>query len=376
MRIFHLASFAGNIGDIANHESFYHQFKEKINPNIEVTKTEIRYFYNNTNLRNFDESFVEEVNSHDLFILGGGNFFELCWDYSENGTTFNISNNLLKEIKTPILINGIGVDDNKGINTENILKFKSFLKTLFHYNKVFFTVRNDGSYEIFKKYFPEYIENVMEIPDFGFFINELPCIKSYKSLTNEKSIGFNIALDMPTIRYSHIQFNDYLDNISTQIDIILDTTKYNIFLFAHIQSDYDAITAILSKLKSKYSRTRVSIGPLIKGRELETFKYYNECEFIFAMRFHANICAISMGIPTFGMVSYPKHETMYEKINLNHRKSNLNSDLFTDKLASEIQNLLFQSNYIEEIKKEYLNINSEVTKVKDKMFKKMLAWFE
>lgn len=376
LKILHLASFSGNIGDIANHESFYYQFRQRINAEAEITQVEIRDFYKSVDIKSFDDDFVQEVNQHDLFIIGGGNFFELCWDYSDNGTTFNISNDRLCQITTPILINGIGIDDNKGIKKDNILKFSVFLDTLFQYNNVFFSVRNDGSFEIFKKYFPQYIHKIIEIPDFGFFIHEHPYIDNYQRSNKTRTLGINIALDMPQIRFSGLQYDIFLNEIAVQVDKILSKTDYNIFLFAHIISDYRAILDLVDKLTYKRYRTRISISPLIQKHELETFAYYKECDFIFATRFHSNVCAISMGIPTFGMVSYPKHEIVYEKLNLKYRKCNLNSQDFIRKLREEVEYILTDSGYIERIKADYGLVNARLEEQKEILFLKLLKWMD
>src|SRR5690606_23418952 len=136
------------------------------------------------------------------------------------------------------LINSIGIDDIKGKTTNNIEKFREFLNTLFAHNRVFFTVRNDGSYEIFNRYFPEFRKRILEIPDFGFFISDNVEVKNFKPRVDHKAIGFNIALDMPEIRYSELDYKSYLNAVASQIDRILDNTNYYIYLFAHIQSDY------------------------------------------------------------------------------------------------------------------------------------------
>lgn len=374
MRIYHLASFSGNIGDAANHYSFYEQFKNKIYRNPQITQEEIRDYYKNAGLKRFDESFVDEVNQHDLFVFGGGNFFEICWDYSENGTTFNISNELLKKIKVPILINGIGIDDNKGAKKENIEKFRKFLDTLFTYNNVFFTVRNDGSYEIFNKYYPEYVDRIMEIPDFGFFVSEIPTIKR-ELPSQRKAIGFNIALDMPNIRFAKTDYKTFIRTTASQIDQILEHTEYHVYLFAHIQSDYQAILDVLEYVKNKQARTRISITALMIGRELENFVHYKDCDMVFAMRFHANICAISLGIPTFGIVAYPKHKILYDKIGLPHRRCSLDQDDFVMRFNQEVQQIIkLDSDYLSRLREEYELVIKKLSAEKDRMLDSLHQW--
>lgn len=371
----HLASFLGNIGDIANHESFYKCFKEQVNSDLSIEQIEIRDFYRNNQKKSFDKEFVEKINQFDLFIIGGGNFFELCWDYSENGTTFNISNNLLKDIKVPILINAIGIDDNKGVSKENIEKFRFFLNTLFHYTNVYFSVRNDGSYEIFEKYYPEYIHKIKEIPDFGFFLNELQKFKENLKTSSYKTIGINIAKDMDNIRYSNVKYDEFLKGMADFVKYVLETTEYNISLFPHIQSDYEIILKVLELVDHKDKRMRTNIAGLIRDRELDTFLLYQECEIVFATRFHANICSIALNIPTFGIITYPKHGVVYEKINLSDRKFDLKNMLIFDEMRQQIK-LCLNNDYIIKVKNQYSQSLEVLKKQKDKYLNDIKHWLE
>lgn len=110
IRALHLASFNGNIGDIANHVGFWNLFKKYVTNDVEVTYLEIREYYKSWNLRQFDDSFADLVNRYDLLVIGGGNFFDVKWDYSTTGTTLNISDEILRKIHIPIVFNGLGVD--------------------------------------------------------------------------------------------------------------------------------------------------------------------------------------------------------------------------------------------------------------------------
>lgn len=127
LKTLHLASFNGNIGDNANHNGFYKHL-ESLDYEFEIDELEIREFY--WKQRSFDESFVELVNSYDLLIVGGGNYFELWVEDSPTGTSISIELELLKKINTPILFNALGVDPGQGASEANIQKFRDFLDVL------------------------------------------------------------------------------------------------------------------------------------------------------------------------------------------------------------------------------------------------------
>lgn len=103
--ILHIASFSGNIGDVINHYGFYKSF------NIDeshIEKIEIRRFYRNcvgADKLNFDERLIDKINSKKVLILGGGGFFDVYWNESLTGTTFDMSQKFLDKIKIPVLVN-------------------------------------------------------------------------------------------------------------------------------------------------------------------------------------------------------------------------------------------------------------------------------
>ena len=100
MKILHVASFAGNIGDIANHYGFSRWFKEFFKKEILWNEFEIRETFRG--FKSFNEDFANLANSHDLLIFGGGGFFELWVEESPTGTSIAISKEVLEKIKIPI----------------------------------------------------------------------------------------------------------------------------------------------------------------------------------------------------------------------------------------------------------------------------------
>ena len=169
LRVLHLASFLGNVGDNANHYGTRkHLCQNLTHFELDFTELEIRDFHRK--LRFYDEAFASYVNEFDLFIFGGGNFFELWVPYSCNSTTVNISLDILAKISTPTIFYGLGLDDGKGISENGINKFKHWLDYVIERDQFLICLRNDGSYSIAEKYFEtRYLTHFHVIPDGGFF---------------------------------------------------------------------------------------------------------------------------------------------------------------------------------------------------------------
>ncbi|MGM7634564.1 polysaccharide pyruvyl transferase family protein [Bacillus sp. Hm123] len=375
VEILHLASFSGNIGDIANHEGFYSQIRKIFNKEVKIKQLEMRKFYKNWREMKFDNEFADLANKYDLLIIGGGGFFDLCWDYSATGTSLDISCEVLAQINTPIFINAIGVDISRNPSNEVIRKFGLFLEGITKKDNIFITVRNDGSYTTIKKLYPKCSERIFKIPDHGFFVSELDKIKQYQPVKKVKSIGFNFAFDLKEFRYSKVTYDYFIEKIGGVIQSFLLNSNYNIYFIAHIQTDYKVFVDIIETISERNLRTRISITPIIQGQEIETIKYYKECEAIFGMRFHTNVCAISMGIPTLGIATLPKSGDMYEEIGLPHRAINITEPLFFEKLIEEM-NKVDDDEYLTTLHQAYKNSLSKVYEEKNEVYLLLKDWLK
>lgn len=73
MRILHLASFSGNIGDNVSYMGF-HNLLKTLDLSPQITQLEMRKFYDNykeSDKRYFNQDLIDEINSYDLCICGG-----------------------------------------------------------------------------------------------------------------------------------------------------------------------------------------------------------------------------------------------------------------------------------------------------------------
>ena len=179
LRVLHIASFIGNVGDNANHKGSGFLRNQLLDYEFEITRKEIREFYWKEWIFN-SEDFVKEANSYDLVMIGGGNYFELWVENSKTGTSIDLDLEYLKKINTPILFYSLGCDLGQGVSQANVDKFRIFMDYLTNSGKYFVSVRNDGSLENIKKiYADRYKNKISEIPDGGFFTN-VPNLNHYE----------------------------------------------------------------------------------------------------------------------------------------------------------------------------------------------------
>lgn len=378
----HIASFNGNIGDNANHNGFRRKLNETLKCKINYTEIEMREFYQSWNIRDFNSSeFIELCNSHDLVIIGGGNFFELKWDYSYTGTTINMSEKTIKKINTPILFHGVGCDVAKGVNQSNIKKFEAFLDNTIKNENVFISVRNDGSMRTIEAlYGDKYNSSIYKVPDGAFFIETTQSYFPERD-PDLRAIGINIVTDMKEIRFNNdldnnISYEVFIERFANEINHFLNKhMNYQIILFPHIYSDLIAINDLLDKIDDRFRRTRIVISACLTGMGAEKYIFglYKQCDLILGMRFHSNVCSIAQNIPTIALSSYKKIEDLYDEIDLKDRVIKVNKSGFELELRTKIESSL---NDLNSISRRYEKTNEKIKHQSTEFYDSIKTWIE
>lgn len=324
----------------------------------------MRKFYQSWNLLKFDDCFVKKTEEYDLIIIGGGNFFDLCHTYSKTGTTIDIGEKILEQIKCPIFFNTLGFDIYNGVTSELIQKFKKFINYLLERpQKYFVSFRNDGSKDNFQKIYGYFDERIKIIPDGGFFFEKENIFKK------EKYIGINLAMDMLEKRFKNMSYEAFCEKLSRiYLEFLKNNQEYKLLFFPHIITDYTIILNVINKFDDYTKRTKVEICPYLtgQGKEKEYLKYYSKCQVISGMRFHSNIIAVSLNIPVIPIVNYPQILNLYKELEEEKKivevKDNNFEEKYYNKLISEIkingkgnnEKLLLKLKEMQE--KEYLNL--------------------
>ncbi|MPW24782.1 hypothetical protein GC105_03125 [Alkalibaculum sp. M08DMB] len=373
MKILHIASFSGNIGDEANHLGFRKKFKENICDDVEFHEIEIRHFYQSWGLEHFDDNFAIEANKYDLIIFGGGNFFEICWDYSSNATTIDITTKILEKIHVPILFNALGFDDGKGVCEDNVTKFGDFLNYLLeHPSKYLLSVRNDGSKKLLTKYYEsKIVTQIHKVPDGGFFFK--PDSNFHPIPNTKNNVGICLACDMDSIRFGN-GYDRFLQQMSEFINGIIKHDDKSVVFYPHIYSDIKIISDVLALIKDIHRRNNVVVAPLLNTKNFGAhylFESYKKCELIIGMRFHSNVCAIGNTIPTIGLTSYHKHGMLYEELGMIERTVQSIDANLLDKINVLYKNTVDNSL---DIRKQYedilVNLNNEI----DSFHNRIKSW--
>ena len=322
LRILHVASFSGNIGDNASHMGLRKVLSILID-NPEITELEIRDYYCNAPLRNkkyFDESFAKLCNDFDLIIWGGGGYLDYWVPNSSTGSTFDISVDVMKQINPPTLITSVGCVPGKPVPDGNKAKFNDFLEYIANSKNLHLMLRNDGSYKHIEEKFPLGLTDAFsEILDNAFHYEFeptvlLPLSKDY--------IALNIAYDqilMTGESASFLSEDDYYQQIVEIVNYIVCDCKLDVCFIPHISADIKAIDKVISKLSDKALRNNIFIAPYMSGDTGANFIFgiYKNSILAIGNRFHANVCGITLGVQTIGLAALQRITKLYSSLNLN-----------------------------------------------------------
>ena len=375
MKVLHLASFNGNIGDNANHSGFRPWLESMLGVNVIWTDLEIREFY--WKEKRFDDSFVNFVSDFDLLVIGGGNYFELWVEHSATGTSIDIPPEFFEKIKVPIFFNALGCDEGQGVTTKSVANFTKFLELLVSKPQYLVTVRNDGAMKTLRKHVPEILaDKVFVIPDGGFFVEYMKTNAMYLTNSN-KRIGINLASDMAEIRFKNFGENNGYESFCNEFATMLENLakkdpEIHYFFFSHIFRDLTIISDIISRLSDRLRRTRVSTAPYLSGADgaKHIFGLYQQCNLFLGMRFHSNVCAIAMGIPTIGLCNYPQINSLYEEVNYPNGSISVREPGFSNSLIKTISVALTG----DQLSNDGALVIRHVTQARKSFEKTLIAW--
>ncbi|MDW1628895.1 polysaccharide pyruvyl transferase family protein [Vibrio sp. Y176] len=316
MKILHIAAFEGNIGDNASHLGFI-SILERLLDSYTIDRLEIRKAYKNYTGEDkieFDDDFAHLANSYDLVVFGGGGFLDYWVKDSSNGTTIDIEIEVLKKIRTQILITSVGCNPHREVPDENFGKFKRFLDHVKTAENIQIALRNDGSVDSIRRDFgEEYLESLVEILDHGYFYEPKD---DFLLPIDCKYIAINVTDDQLNMQGGISENRDwYYKEIQKTIESIV-LIGYKIVFVPHIHQDIEAIGTILSKLPNNLVRAHTIIAPCLqndKGTDI-AFNLYKNADFVIASRYHANVCAIKFGVPTIGLSPLKRIEYTHKQL--------------------------------------------------------------
>ncbi|GAB2481156.1 polysaccharide pyruvyl transferase family protein [Algoriphagus taiwanensis] len=337
MRILHTYCLNYNIGDYALGIGV----KNLLRKYLDVT------LIGNTNLqgREFNSYYIHEVvnKKYDLLVIGGGGIIHGA--HWPNGWFWLIEKDLIKEIKIPFIVYGVGYNywkEEGGIPERGIIHLEETMKY-----STYFSVRNDGSQVRLAEQFGR---TVPAIPDPGFHVD---INSKYERKEPLPYVLIQLANDKPERRFGSLEKRDSFVRQMREITQHL-SKRYKVIFSPHVPEDIP----LSEEVSAGIANTKVwDFGYFAFDHSDEAVGYYKYAEFVLAMRGHGQIVPIAFNTPVISLENHPKHRGLMENLGLVEYNVSLAQDDFQEELIGKIN--LLEANYFA-LKEKYQTINQEL----------------
>lgn len=298
MRVLHIGSFQGNIGDQLNHKGFRPWFESLVGGVVYWEEIEIREVYRKK--KNLFDWLSARSQSADLVIFGGGNFWELWPENSKTGTSIDLELEQLLQLEKPCFFNALGVDGAQGVSPA-ARRFPEYLSNLQSNENFFVTARNDGANSTLDSIFgPGYQVDIL--PDHGFFAK----VDNSASKSVENTVCLNLASDMREIRFKELSYERTLSELLNSV-VNLEQNSL-IRIVPHVLQDIRTGLDLVERTSDSIARERTAFASLdTSGSSVASkFSPYLNSRLNIVNRFHANVFCLAQGLPLLPLVNYPQ----------------------------------------------------------------------
>jgi polysaccharide pyruvyl transferase WcaK-like protein len=333
MRVLHSYCLNYNIGDYALGMGVKNLLRETFDIDL-IGETNIQG-------REFNKYYINEVvnKKYDLLVIGGGGIIHGA--HWPNGWFWLIEKDLIKSIKIPFVIYGVG---NNYFEDEAIPeRAVAHLQETYKYAK-YFSVRNDESYE---RVVSQVGFKPAEIPDPGFHVG---LNKSYEKIIEEPYVIVQLANDKTKQRFKNKKL--FIDGMKFNVAKL--AKNYKIIFIPHVLDD----VAISNEICDGIDNAEVlKFGNFAFDHADKMIGYYKYAEFVIAMRGHGQIVPIGFNVPVLSLQNHPKHIGLMRKLELEDYNVHVNDSKFSEHLRDGIIRMI---NNKEELKKKYSVINKRL----------------
>ncbi len=337
MRILHTYCLNYNIGDYALGIGVKNLLRKYLNVSS----------IGNTNIqgREFTSYYINEVvnKRFDLLVIGGGGIIHGA--HWPNGWFWLIDKELIKEIKIPFIVYGVGYNywkEEGGIPERGIAHLKETMD-----NAAYFSVRNDGSQGRLEEQFGR---RVPAIPDPGFHVD---IDTTYQRKEELPYVLIQLANDKPERRFGSLERREDFVRQMREVTALL-AKRYKVIFSPHVPEDI----SLSEEVASGITNTEVwDFSYFAFDHSDQAVGYYKYAEFVIAMRGHGQIVPIAFNTPVISLENHPKHRGLMEDLGLLDYNVSLAQEDFGQELIQKIEAL--ETQYFV-LKEKYQTINNRL----------------
>ena len=343
MDILHISSFVGNIGDNASHfgqRMVINEFfdKECSYSELEIRKTYANYLFEDKVL--LDKEFSDYCNRFDLILIGGGNFLE-PFDGSPCFLRIPFEPEFVEHIYKPVVFGSVGLVPSREMGDRTLEGAVETYRDLTSKQNIHIALRNDGSLNWLESVAPDVASQCVSVFDSAFFYDRNIACEEVILALPQPYVAVNVSGDQLWVAShgSKKKYRDLLASIASALTFLIESSGLNLVFVPHIHNDLDAIVGITSIMPDYWVRAHVAVSPSVQGFSGSdlALNVYRQAQAVIGMRFHANVCSVSMKRPIFPLVALDRVHAMLDSLNMCHLGVDLRDQLpdFRKKLVSE-----------------------------------------
>jgi polysaccharide pyruvyl transferase WcaK-like protein len=292
LKILHLASFNGNIGDMLSHQGLYLKLTEILHKiPYEIERLDLRRFYQNAQKRlSFDSNCAKKFNRYDIVIIGGGGFLKQSFPNTLFGNTFNFDVEFLRIIDTKILfysIGGLSALDEVDISAYK--KTEKLLEIIVNHKSMYLLLRSDGTMRnsAFLSSMDPDNDKVMEIFDSAYLNNRV------NELTPKNNVIINLGEDQ--LRQHQKGYSTIIKLTAERINLLYEYNPDLIFKFIpHTYYDVRAFSNLCELLPEHLIRNNMKCCETysLSSDLQKTVEVYKSASLALTGRFHSTAFAL------------------------------------------------------------------------------------
>lgn len=336
---------------------------------FKLTQKLFNKFQNNINWTNknlweqIDENEINKINANfDYILIGGGGLLlrdQKGAENSKSGWQFNCSTRLIKKIRIPVIVFGIGYNRFRG-QSDFPHFFKENINALVE-KSIFFGLRNNGSIKKLKGYLTSENSKKISLQHCPTVILDLIENLKTKPLDILEKVSINIAYDRPENRF--INENKILNYISQFIKYLIER-NYKIDICLHKEDDI----IIMDYINDNLIKEKINIVDLSSKGYSDVITYYSNIDLAIGMRGHAQMIPFGVSKNIISIISHDKLRFFLKDVNLNEYGIDVNDKNFYHNLKNifiQIENNF--NNQLSQIHNQkkliYLNTQQNLKKI-------------
>ena len=306
-----------NAGDVVLCEETGKIFQEFF-PRLKFTNRALNRAVESVNVNGF--------NRRRFLLIGGGGIF-----HSTSGANgvwqWNIDRNRLREIKTPLVLFAVGLNEFRGTDFYQSKKFRETMKEIAA-RSIFMGFREKKSCELLRNLLPEHAYKIRYQPcPTTTLLTRLPVLNSpgVQTTNDVNRICINVAFDRPSMRYGG-SFKNVMANLDRIVTSLVASGNH-VSVVCHTPEDKLFHTFLKD-------REKVELVSLVSADTRTAACFYNKNDLVIGMRTHSQLIPFGIGVPILSLISHDKLAWTLSDLDLDQWGVEISDSEFVDKVIS------------------------------------------